>query len=105
MERKFQVYKVIDVLMQNKEPYDKYDLAHELNIEPKTAYRHLKELWMLDLVYICAWERKYHQPHPVYRWGNKPDVERPAALTEAETSKRYRERKRNAGHGEQTAAL
>lgn len=104
MELKYQIYRVID-LLQSKEPYDKYDLAFELELNPKTASRHLKELWALDLLYICGWEKEYHNFHPVYRWGNKPDVERPAALTNAETSKRYRERIKNAGHGKSAAAL
>lgn len=104
MEQKYQTYQVI-ALLQNREAYDKYDLAFELELHPKTAMRHLKELWALDLLYICAWEKEHHSFHPVYRWGNKPDVERPAAITSAEASKRYRERKRNARHGEQPAAL
>lgn len=104
MELKYQVYKVI-ALLQNREAYDKYDLAFELEMHPKSAARHLKELWTLDLLYICGWEKEHQSFHPVYRWGNKPDVERPEALTDAEVSKRYRERIRNARHGEQTAAL
>lgn len=103
MEQKYQVYRVIAHL-QNREAYDKYDLAFELEMHPKTAMRHLKELWMLDLLYICGWEKEYQSFHPVYRWGNKPDVERPEALSGAERSKRYRDRKRN-GLGESPAAL
>lgn len=104
MEQKYQVYQVIAQL-QNREAYDKYDLAFELEMHPKTASRHLKELWALDLLYICGWEKEHQSFHPVYRWGNKPDVERPAAVSGAERSKRYRDRKRNERHGEQPAAL
>jgi len=104
VEQQYQVYKVIAHL-QNREAYDKYDLAFELNMHPKTASRHLKELWVLDLLHICSWEKEHQSFHPVYRWGNKPDVERPAASTGAERSKRYRERIKSARLGQQPAAL
>jgi len=80
MELKFQVYRVMAHL-QNREAYDKYDLASELKMHPRTAARHLKELWALDIIYICDWEKEHQSFHPVYRWGNRPDVERPAAET------------------------
>jgi hypothetical protein len=103
MEQKYQVYRVIAHL-QNREAYDKYDLAFELEMHPKSASRHLKELWMLDLLYICGWEKEHQSFHPVYRWGNKPDVERPEAVSGAERSRRYRERKKN-GLGQSSTAL
>lgn len=93
-ELKFQVYKVINHL-QNKEPVTKHDLAHELSMTHRTAQRHLKELWALDLVHICGWDREYQQHIPVYRWGNRPDVEKPRPYTNAETTRRYRERLKN----------
>lgn len=90
---KYQVYQVIAHL-QNREPYTYEDLAHEMGVHPKTAYRHLRELWSLDLVYICDWDRQYHQWVPVYKWGNRPDAEKPEAYTAAQKTARYRERVR-----------
>lgn len=89
----FVVYRVINHV-QNREAYTADDLAHELGMHQRTAQRHLRELWSLDLMYICSWDRNYKQPVPVYRWGNKPDVEKPRALTSVETSARYREKQR-----------
>jgi len=74
---KYEVYRVIDTLKSNRDAYTKYDLHEELGMHPTTAYRHLKELWTLELIYICGWDREKRQPIPAYRWGNKPDVERP----------------------------
>jgi DNA-binding IclR family transcriptional regulator len=91
-ELKYQVYRVIDHL-QNREAYTCADLASELNMHVRTAQRHLKELYMLDLVYICGWDKEYQQTVPVYKWGNKADVPRPTALTWAQRAKRNRERK------------
>jgi len=86
---KYQVYKVIAHL-QNKEAYTSDDLAFELGIAQRTAQRHLKELWVLDLVHICGWDRNYQSHVPVYQWGKKPDVARPKPLTPSEIGKRYR---------------
>lgn len=101
-ELKYQVYRVIDHI-KDREAYTCSDLALELGMHVRTAQRHLKELYMLDLVYICGWDKEYQQVVPVYRWGNKPDVARPTALTGAEMSRRYRERK-NAIRKEETCS-
>jgi len=98
----YQVYKVIDHI-KDREAYTYEDLAYELKMHPKTAYRHLRELWSLDLVYICGWDRVYQQWVPAYRWGNKPDVEKPAAYTPTEKSRRARERKRERESASQSA--
>ena len=93
---KYQVYRVIAHL-QDREAYTSNDLAYELKIDKRTAQRHLKELWALDLVHICGWDREYQQPIAVYRWGNRPDVEKPSPITRAESAKRYRERRAENG--------
>lgn len=94
---KYQVYRVLAHL-QNGEPVTCRDLAEELDMNLKTAQRHLRELWALDLVYISGWDREYHQPIPVYMWAMssapKNDVPRPQAMTPAEAAKRRRHRKR-----------
>ena len=74
---RYEVYRVIDTLKSHRDAYTNYDLHEELGMHPKTAYRHLRELWALELIYICGWDREHNQPIPAYRWGNKPDVERP----------------------------
>lgn len=94
-EMKYQVYRVLD-LLQNREAYTATDLAHELGVHVRTAQRHLKELYMLDLMYICGWDKEYHQTVPVYKWGNKEDAPRPTALTKVQIAARYRERKKRA---------
>lgn len=102
-------YLVIDKLM-SREPYDVKDLAHELGYNVITINKHLRELYSLDLIHICDWDRpkhepnQSHQPVPVYRWGNKPDVERPERTPSKEVKKRYQERIKN-GYGQQSTAL
>lgn len=94
----------------SREPYDVKDLAHELGYSVITMNKHLRELYSLDLIYICDWDRSEHEPNephhpvPVYRWGNKPDAERPERMPNNEVKKRYQERIKN-GHGQQSAAL
>jgi hypothetical protein len=88
----FRVYRVIEHV-QNREAYTPEDLAFELGMSRKIAQRHLKNLWTLDLMYICAWERQEGHIVPVYRWGNKPDVERLHVRTRAELTRRYRQKK------------
>jgi hypothetical protein len=103
-------YLVICKLM-TREAYDAKDLAHELGLNVITINKHLRELYLLDLIYICGWDRSKHesgdahQPVPVYRWGNKPDVERPERMERAEVNRRYRERIENARHGQQSTSL
>lgn len=89
----FRTYKVID-LVKNKEPFTPEDVANELNITTKVASLHLKNLWMLDLMHICDWERRGKHILPVYRWGERPDVPRPPPLTSSQINKRYRARKK-----------
>jgi hypothetical protein len=89
MSKTFDGYRIIDKL-KDREAYTKYDIAHELNLHHKTAQIHLRELWTLELIYICGWDREGTVPIPAYRWGNKPDVERPEPRTDAEKSKQYR---------------
>lgn len=88
-----QAYAVIDLLKLG-EPVMAEDLIHELGIRRNAAGRHLRELWTLELVYICAWDRQYQQWVPVYRWGSRPDVERPEAYSNAETRRRYADKRR-----------
>ena len=88
-----QAYHAIDI-MKRGEPVMHEDLMHELGIRRNAAARHLRELHMLDLVYICSWDRVYQQWVPVYRWGSRPDVEKPAALTNAQIKRRGKERRR-----------
>ena len=74
--RKYESYRIIDQLKTSRDAHTKYDIHHELGLHPDTAQRHLRELWTLDLVYICGWDKVNHQSIPAYRGGNKPDVER-----------------------------
>jgi predicted transcriptional regulator len=96
--------------LTTREAYDATDLAYELDLSEITINKHLRELYSLDLIYICGWDRSRHEsnashhPVPVYRWGNKPDVKRPEPEDKAEINRRYRERIKN-GHGKQPAAL
>lgn len=89
---KYQVYRFIDHLMKG-EPVTAPDLAEEMGCDRKTAQRHLSELWSLDLLYICAWDREHHHPIPVYLWGpKKSDAPRPRPMTPAEAKARRRQR-------------
>lgn len=98
-QRKIQCYKFI-AKMQEGETQTAHELAHELNTDLRTAARHLKEMWTLELIYICGWDREHHTAIPVYRWGSRPDVERPPTRTRNEIAALYRARKReaNAAH-------
>jgi transcription initiation factor IIE alpha subunit len=89
----FRVYRVIELVM-NKEPFTSEDLANDLGIGKKVAQLHLKNLWMLDLMYIADWERQGTHHIPIYRWGNKPDVEQPKPEDRSVTDRRYRERQK-----------
>ncbi len=100
----FNVYRVIEHV-QNRDPFTPEDLAFELGMSRKIAQRHLKNLWTLDLMYICAWERQGKHIVPVYRWGNKPDVERLHVLSRTELTRRYRERKSEKARLSQPAGL
>ncbi len=91
MSRTYECYRIIDKL-QDREAYTKYDIAHELGIHHKTAQSHLRQLWTLELIYICGWDRESTMFIPAYRWGNKPDVERPKARTGAQKAREYRAR-------------
>lgn len=102
-------YMVICKLM-TREAYDAKDLAHELGFNVITINKHLRELYLLDLIHICGWDRSDHEPNtahqpvPVYRWGNKPDVERPERMPSVEVKRRHRERVKH-GYGQQPTAL
>jgi hypothetical protein len=87
--RKNHAYNVIDYLKSN-EYASAEDISHEFQLHYKIAERHLKECWALDLVYIRTWDRKYHHWVPVYKWGNKPDAEKPRPLTKQEVEERYK---------------
>jgi len=91
MSRKYECYEIINKL-KDREAYTKYDIAHELGIHQKTAQVHLRQLWTLELIYICGWDREATSFIPAYRWGNKPDVERPEARSPSQRSKDYRAR-------------
>lgn len=75
-------------LLQSGDVYLAEDLAHELGVHYKIAERHLRELWVLDLIYISGWDRLHHHWVPRYRWGNRADAKKPAALTPTERHKR-----------------
>jgi len=95
----------------DREAYDAKDLAEELGFNIITINKHLRELYLLDLIYICGWDRskhefgKSHHPTPVYRWGKKPDVKRPERMNNAEVKRRHHEKVKNARYGQQPAAL
>ena len=69
------------------------DVEHDLGITRARACYHLKNLYSLDLIHICGWDKTYQQWVPIYKWGNRPDVEKPKALTRSQIVKRYRQRK------------
>lgn len=89
IRRKGQVFRVLDKLLTD-DPYTAEDLAHELNIAYLTAKRYLRELWMLELIHITAWDRRYNYSVPVYKWGGGADKIRPKPYTREEIAKRYR---------------
>lgn len=91
-------YEVIEY-MQRSGAVMAEDLMHDLGIQRNCAGRHLRELWTLELIHICNWDRQYQQWVPVYRWGNRPDKERPEAYTNAETRRRYMDKRRSATTG------
>jgi hypothetical protein len=84
-------YAVIDMFKRG-EPLLREEIQQELGLTKVAANRHLKELWVLDLIYISGWDRAHHEWAPRYRWGNKPDVSKPAPLTPSEVYTREVER-------------
>lgn len=88
---KYQAYKAIHLLKYSG-PYTSVDLAHELKCHVKTASRHLREMWALDLIYISAWDRNHHTPIPAFAWGKRKDIPQPTPYSNAEKAKRRRER-------------
>lgn len=96
--KKYQVYNIIYKIKYSEDGYTAEDLAEELGIHLKTAARHLRELWALDLIYISDWDRNYQQPVPVMSWrvsGRQADRPRPVPSTGAEQAKKYRKRKKD----------
>lgn len=89
------VIRILDKLL-TKEPYSADDMAYELAIAYKTAKKYLKELWILDIVYICSWDRKYNYSVPVYKWGTGEDKEKPESYSKLEIAKRHRLKYRDA---------
>lgn len=90
--KRFEGYRILWTLMSTKEPFTIHEMANEIGVAPNCAYRHLKELWTMEFIHICAWERNYHHWMPVYKWGNKEDKPRPAPLTNAEKRARVKAR-------------
>lgn len=90
--KKYQLYNLIYKLKYSEDGYTAYDLAEELGVHPKTAARHLRELWSLDLVHISGWDREHHMPIPVLSWGEGKDKPSPKPLTNKEKAKRYRQK-------------
>ena len=88
--KRFLGYRVLWLLMSDKSPYTIHEVAHEVGCNPHCAYRHLKELWSMEFIHICAWDRNYQHWMPVYKWGNKPDKPRPEPLTSKEVRARRR---------------
>jgi predicted ArsR family transcriptional regulator len=88
IRRKGQVFRTLDLLVSG-EQYTAEDLAHELDISYMTVKRYLKELYMLDLVHIAAWDRKYKHIVPVYEWGAGEDKRKPRPYTRYEITRRY----------------
>ena len=78
------------LLMETKEKFTIHEVANEVGCNAHCAYRHLKELWSMEFIYICAWERNYNHWMPVYRWGNRDDEPRPAPLTNKQVKARRR---------------
>lgn len=96
--QKYQVYNLIYKLKYSDDGYTAMDLADELGLHLKTAARHMRELWALDLIYISDWDRNYQQPVPVMSWrtsGRQEDKPRPTPCSPAALAKRYRKRKKD----------
>lgn len=84
----FQGYRVLYLLMSTKDPYTIHEIAHDLQISPVTAYRHLRELWSMDFIHISGWDRTYRHWMPVYQWGEGKDKSRPKPLTRVQIARR-----------------
>jgi hypothetical protein len=84
----FQGYRILYLLMSTKEPYTVHEVANELEVSPVTAYNHLRELWSMEFVHICAWDRTYRHWMPVYKWGEGNDKPKPKPLTTVQISRR-----------------
>lgn len=67
------------------------DLVSVLRIDRHNVAAYLREARLSGLVHVCGWE-----PHacPVYALGFKRDAQRPSPRTPAQTSKRYRDKRR-----------
>lgn len=88
--KRFLGYRVLWLLMSTKEKYTIHEVANEVGCNANCAYRHLKELWSMEFIHICDWERNYHHWMPLYRWGDKEDKPRPAPLTTRQVYERKR---------------
>lgn len=86
--KRFLGYRVLWLLMSTRERWTIHEVAHEIGCAPNCAYRHLRELWSMEFIHIAAWDRTYHHWMPVYQWGNRPDKERPAPLTQRQIRQR-----------------
>jgi len=89
--RRYQVYKILGELKDNG-PYTIEELSEVTGIHQKTVTRHVREVWALDIIYICEWCRNYRMPVPVFKWGRGIDRPQPDPYTDAEKAKRQRER-------------
>lgn len=78
--KRFEGYRILWTLMSTREPFTIHEMANEVGVNPNCAYRHLKELLAMEFIHICNWDRTYRHWMPVYKWGNKPDKPRPAAV-------------------------
>ena len=81
------------------------EIAERIHADYKNVKERLNELHAAKLVYISAWRRGTRGPiSPVYGPGAKPNRPKPAPLSNAVKSKRYRERLQ-AAFGEQYPAV
>jgi predicted ArsR family transcriptional regulator len=71
------------------------ELADETGLHVLTVYQYTKEMHRQGLVHIALWEMNdYGRPQiKIYMWGPGKDAKR-ATISRAETSRRYKERKK-----------
>lgn len=89
--KRFQGYRILWLLMSSREPWTIHEVAHEIDCAPNCAYRHLRELWSLEFIHICNWDRTYRHWMPVYKWGKGEDAPRPQRLTHAQVRQRAKD--------------
>jgi hypothetical protein len=74
------------------------ELAEKTGLHYVTVLHYTREMYRTGAVHICAWRMNNHRMYvkKVYKIGDYQDSPKPRkALTHAERSLRYREKKRN----------